>query len=179
MCRKMMRLAFAGKCGCRGESGSFAAPTSASRRASSRDARASAPTPTPQSSNSCRRVRYFRYSWFRFMAGLGGYTGLPDPDYPLSRRPASPSALWFQDQAVSGQLFHFFPRERQREITSLGPLRQQIGVVLAARLSRLARGARRQRPVPVGEVEQLAVGRPVNLPEALVVAGVVRRVSIA
>ena len=69
MCRKMTRLAFAGKCGCREASGSALA---AGRRSSSSDARASAPRPTPQSLKNRRRVRYLSSSWCRFMAALVG-----------------------------------------------------------------------------------------------------------
>src|SRR5262245_22892808 len=76
-------------------------------------------------------------------------------------------------------LLHLRARERQREILALSPQRQEVAVVLAAGLAGLAGGARYQGAVPVGEVEELAVAGAVDLAEALVVAGVVGRVTIA
>src|SRR3989441_4523226 len=47
----------------------------------------------------------------------------------------------------------------EREILAFRPKRQQVVVVLTAGLARLARHARRDRTVPVGEVEDLSIGR--------------------
>ena len=68
------------------------------------------------------------------------------------------------------------PRVCEREVLALRPQRGEVGVVRAARLAGLARGARRQCAVPVGEVDQVAVRRAVKLPELVVVARVVRGV---
>src|SRR2546429_3216149 len=60
----------------------------------------------------------------------------------------------------------------EREILAFRPKRQQVVVVRTAGLARLARHARRDRAVPVGEVEDLSIGRAPTLLVTLARGGV-------
>src|SRR5262245_45257921 len=71
------------------------------------------------------------------------------------------------------------PTVSERKILSFGPERQQIGIVWTAGLARLPRYARRYTPVPISQVEYLAVRSAVHLTEVLVVPCIVRRVNVA
>ena len=78
-----------------------------------------------------------------------------------------------------GDFFNFSAAERERKVLTFGPQRQQVAVVRAAGLAGLAGDAGGQAAVPVGQVEHLPIRRAVDLPELVVVPGVVRRVDIA
>src|SRR5262245_29522586 len=84
-----------------------------------------------------------------------------------------------KSQPMCRHLVHLLARIRQREVLFLRPERQQIAVVRAPQLPGLPRRARRPAQIPVGEVEHLAIGSPVNLVELLVVPRVVWRVHVA
>src|SRR5438132_5023819 len=107
---------------------------------------------------------------------------------PSARRRSGAPAIWWsrpgraagdpsprrraQHQPVSR--FALDPRAGvdEREILAFRPKRQQVVVVRTAGLARLARHARRDRAVPVGEVEDLSIGRAPTLLVTLAPGGV-------
>ena len=80
---------------------------------------------------------------------------------------------------MRGDLLYFGPRERQRKILAALPQRQQIGVVRAAWLPRLARGTGRQTLIPIREIEDVPVTGSARLREFRIVRRGVRRVGVA
>src|SRR5579871_6115664 len=80
-----------------------------------------------------------------------------------------------QYQLLAGDTLNGFASVRQREVLSFRPQRQKIAVVRTPWLSRLARHVDRPRAVPIGEIENLAIGRAGGLLEIRVERRSVRR----
>src|SRR6266581_6672045 len=90
----------------------------------------------------------------------------------LGRAAGDPSRRRAQHQQVSRFALDAPARVDEREILAFRPKRQQVVVVRTAGLARLARYARRDRAVPVGEVEDLSIGRAPTLLVTLARGGV-------
>src|SRR5262245_19956697 len=128
--------------------------------------------------------RYRRVPGLRALAGprpRGGCRAGAAVRGGVTRRflPPSLPSLRAEREAVSCHLLHLRPAVRQREVLALRPQRRDVGVVRARWLTGLPRRARGQGAIPVGEVDEVAVTRPVRLVEVVVVSRVVRRVRVA
>src|SRR6266849_11219336 len=97
--------------------------------------------------------------------------GRDRPTYaPLSPR--------FEQEPVLRDLLNFLTRVGQRKVLAARPEWQQVAIMETAGLAGLTGGAGGQGAVPVRQVEEVTVGRSVDLLVALVVARVIGRVDV-
>lgn len=80
---------------------------------------------------------------------------------------------------MSRHLFHLPPRIREREVPCIGPERQQVVVVRAARLAGLTGRAGHAGEVPIAPIEYVPARGAVHLFEPLVVPCIVGSRGVA